>query len=830
MPFIVARIGNVAGIVSFLPILLAAWLLGWRGGGITGVLLLLANVLHYNNAIAWWKNETIILQVIGILVGSVVGYLRDMLWVLEKKEQQLTIERENLQTVIEQRRVVEHALSEAEQRYHQFFLSTTDLIYSVNLKGEIIDINPMAERFGGYERGEILQMNFLRFVLPEYRHLVQWKYLRQYHSNTQNQYAEYPIHTKGGEPRWIGVTSTLTVEDGQICGFHAIARDMTDRITQEQRSQKNQEQLDRKVRDHTAELAKANHALQIEISERVWIEEALRESENKYRSLVENMHDVVFQTDAEFHWTFLNDAWAAITGFPLRDCMGKEILEYVSPQEHSRVQQWLRTVCQSKTGADPQNDVISEIDVEKAERLEFLLTIADGKMRWIEMRMQTHITDGNEFIGTNGIMRDITGIKLADEALRNSKEFLDKILNSLADPVFVKNKDHQWIRVNDEFCRFLGHQESELLGKSDFDFFPKEQAEVFWKRDEQAMQSKNEDVNEEYFTDAQGTTHTIVTKKTIYTDKQGQSFIVGIIRDITDQKLVEAHIKQLNSELETRVLQRTMELEQANQEMRHEIIERKKIEDQLKIFAHTIKSVNDAISITDLDNNILFVNQAFCQMYGYSFEELHKTNISRLWTKDESKIIPATLQGGWQGEVMNVCKDGTRIPINLSASSIKEENGQPIALVGIARDITEQKRIESELRKLSEAVEQSPVSVIITDVNGTIEYVNSKFCQSTGYEQKEVIGKNPRILKSGKTTKEEYAHLWDVITHGGAWSGELQNVQRMENCSGNLFTSHPLKTAGMKSQIFLRWKKIQPIEKNWRHKYGVRSGLKLSAH
>jgi len=784
MPFITGRIGNVTGIVSFLPILLAAWLLGWRGGGITGVIIFFVNVLQYyhvhNSSIAWWKNETFALQAVGLTVGLVIGYLRDMLGALKEKECQLTVEREHLQTVIEQRRVVEHALSEAEQRYHQFFLSTTDLIYSIDLKGEIIDINPMAERFSGYERNEILGRNFIRFILPEHRHLVQWKYLRQYRSNIHNQYAEYPILTKSGEPRWIGVTSTLTVEEGQPSGFHAIARDMTDRIAQEQRSQKNQEQLNRKVHDQVAELAKANRALQIEISERVWIEEALRENENKFRSLVENMNDIVFQTDAEFHWIFLNETWTAITGFSIQECMGKNLLDYISPHEYRRVQQWLQTILQPQTSAVPLDDEKAE---QNGERLEFLLTIANGQMRWIEMSMQVRMTDRNEFIGTDGIMRDITDLKLANEALRNSEEFLDKILNSLGDPVFVKNKDHQWIMVNDEFCRLIGHQAKEFLGKSDFDFFPKEQAEVFWVQDEQALQTGNENENEEHISDAEGNVRTIVTKKTIYKDKQGQLFIVGIIRDVTEQKQVEERIKQLNSELETRVLQRTKQLEQANQEMRYEIAERKKIEEQLKIFAHTIKSVNDAVFITDLENNILFVNQAFCQMYGYVLEEVRNTNISRLWIKDESEILAATLQGGWQGEILNVRKDGVHIPINLSASVIKEESGKPIALVGIARDIAEQKRIDSTLRKLSQAVDQSPVSVIITDVQGAIEYVNSKFCQSTGYQEKEVIGKNPRMLKSGKTSQEEYAHMWDIIMHGGAWSGELQNVRK----NGELF-------------------------------------------
>jgi PAS domain S-box-containing protein len=774
-PILVFRLGSAVGALSFLAVLLAAWLLGYRGGGITGVILFPVNMLLYNSYFgfsSWWRKETILLHMVGITVGLVVGYLRDMLWQLKER---VAIERKNMQAVIEQRQHVEYALSEAEQRYHQVFLSTTDLIFVVNLKGEFIDLNPPAERFIGYGRTEVLQMNFTNLIFPEYRHWAIWKYLRQYLGNVQNQYAEYPMITKAGETRWIGVTSTLIVEGDQTSGFYAVARDMTYRVLREQLSQKNQEQLDGKVRDRTTELTKANRALQIEISERVWIEEALRDSENKYRSLVENIHDVVFQTDADFQWTFLNHSWTLVTGYPLQECKGKKVVEYIPSQERDHVQQWLCALQQRHTNSDLQ---MEEKDGESLNRLEFHVITTHGQTRWVEMRIHMRLAASGEFIGTDGIVRDITDVKLADEALHESKEFLDKILNSLADPVFVKNKNHQWIMVNDEFCRFIGHQEEELLGKSDYDFFSKEQADVFWKRDDLVLQSNVEDVSEEFFTNGKGETRTILTQKTVYTDKQGQSFIVGIIRDITEQKLIEGRIKQLNTELETRVLRRTVQLEHANKEMRHEIAERKKAEEQLKIFEHTVKSVNDAISITDLENNILFVNQAFCQMYGYSFEELHHANISRVWTKDETEILPATLQGGWRGEVINVCKDGTHIPVNLSASVIKEENGQPIALVGVARDISERKRVDLELRKLSQAVEQSPVSVVITDVHGTIEYVNQKFSQVTGYEKNEVIGKNPPFLTSGKMLPEEVEKLWQTILDGGMWSGELQNVRK----------------------------------------------------
>lgn len=93
-------------------------------------------------------------------------------------------------------------------------------------------------------------------------------------------------------------------------------------------------------------------------------------------------------------------------------------------------------------------------------------------------------------------------------------------------------------------------------------------------------------------------------------------------------------------------------------------------------------------------------------------------------------------------------------------------------------DITKRRQADSNMRKLSQVVEQSPVSVVITDTEGTIQYVNTKFEHISGYSREEAIGQNPRIVKSGETPDEEYARLWQTITSGGEWRGELHNRRK----------------------------------------------------
>jgi PAS domain S-box-containing protein len=120
--------------------------------------------------------------------------------------------------------------------------------------------------------------------------------------------------------------------------------------------------------------------------------------------------------------------------------------------------------------------------------------------------------------------------------------------------------------------------------------------------------------------------------------------------------------------------------------------------------------------------------------------------------------------------------------------------GQAVSEVAIyAREITNRKRAENELRRLYQAIQQSPSSVLVTDVAGRIVYVNPKFCEVTGYAHEEVMGRNPRILKSGHTRPCEYKQLWDTITAGSIWRGEFHNRKKNGDLYWEIASIGPVK-------------------------------------
>lgn len=128
------------------------------------------------------------------------------------------------------------------------------------------------------------------------------------------------------------------------------------------------------------------------------------------------------------------------------------------------------------------------------------------------------------------------------EELKRSKEFLQSVINAIPDPIFVKDRSHRWIVLNDAFCKLLGRPLGDLLEKSDQDFFPSEEADTFRRQDDLIFSGGEDEESEEQFTDIRGNSHLIATRRSLHKDAAGNIFLVGVIRDITERKRREQEL------------------------------------------------------------------------------------------------------------------------------------------------------------------------------------------------------------------------------------------------------------------------------------------------
>ena len=227
-----------------------------------------------------------------------------------------------------------------------------------------------------------------------------------------------------------------------------------------------------------------------------------------------------------------------------------------------------------------------------------------------------------------------------------------------------------------------------------------------------------------------------------------------------------------------------LELEIQNRELKAEIVECLRMKDETNKLLHAIEQSPSTVIITDVNGNIEYVNPKFTQLTGYTSEEVLGKNPRILKPgckpSEEYRELWETITSGreWRGELYNRKKNGEFYWEYASISPVRNSQGVITHFIAVKEDITERKRVEDELRKLSHAIEQSPSTVMITDVKGNIEYVNPKFTQLTGYTPEEVLGKNPRILKYECIPSEAYRPLWETITSGGEWKGEFCNKKK----------------------------------------------------
>jgi PAS domain S-box-containing protein len=463
-------------------------------------------------------------------------------------------------------------------------------------------------------------------------------------------------------------------------------------------------------------------SLHHDITERKKTEKALQESEEKYRLLHENSGIGIGYYNPEGTIISYNRIAASHMNGTPEDFTGKSIFDIFSKEE-----------------AEFYFDRIkSAISSDKPVVYEDFVPLPIGD-RYFLSTFSKIVDLQNNISGIQIISQDITVQKKAEKALEASINYLDKIINTVGSPIFVKDSHHKFCLVNNAFCTFLNLPFEKLIGVTGYEYFPKEQFEVFIAKDQEVLNTGKECVNEELITNGKREVRTCITTKTLYTDISGNKFLVGVINDITERKKAE----------DLRVFEKQR-------------------------LSFIIEGTNVGTWEWNVQTGETIFNEQWARHMGYSLDELAPVNIDtwiRLTHPEDLRVSEELLQKHFRGELENYeCeirmrhKKGDWVWI-LDRGKVHEwnEEGRPLLMSGTHQDITEAKEAERRIQlSIIEAEERERMnfSQELHDGIGPLLSATKMYVQWLGMpnaklEHKEIIKDIEKFLDESSLTIRE---------------------------------------------------------------------------
>ena len=265
-------------------------------------------------------------------------------------------------------------------------------------------------------------------------------------------------------------------------------------------------------------------AIRTEISESKRMAETIAKSEREYRNVVNSLNEVVFRTDLQGVWTFLNPAWHAITGFAIADSLGRNVLHFIDARDRERV-------------ADGLSQLMGrQVD---SMRHEARYITRDGNVRWIDVCARAEHDGQGRLAGITGSLTDITERRLAARELRHNLNFVDALIETIPIPLYLKDVQGRYLRANRAFCAFFQLPQSDILGLTAADLLPPQEAQQVARQDVRLMLDKGSQTYEDRLTIGGRQVDVLFSKATLLKSDGGLSGLVGTLVEISSQKAAE---------------------------------------------------------------------------------------------------------------------------------------------------------------------------------------------------------------------------------------------------------------------------------------------------
>ncbi|MFH1052073.1 MAG: PAS domain S-box protein [bacterium] len=441
-----------------------------------------------------------------------------------------------------------------------------------------------------------------------------------------------------------------------------------------------------------------------DITERKKAEEALKESEEKFKNLANLLPQVVFETDINANLTYANQQAFDMFGYSDKDFEnGINVLEVIKSEDRERAKENIKKI----------------MGGEKVEEREYTALRKDGSTFSV-LIFSSPIFKDNKPLGLRGILVDITERKEAEEALRESEIRFRQVAETTEEWIWEVDKNGMYTYSSPIVEKILGYKPEELVGKKYFyDLFSPDVREEFkagafntFARKEAIKSLVNPNLHKD------GRTIILETSGLPVLNKDGELIgYRGADSDITERKKFEEALKESE-----------------------------------KKYRNVIENIHESLIIEDIEGQLVFANEEFCKIFGYDKSELQSISMLNFVSPESLEEVLTRHQRRMKGLLAEeefvyrgIRKDGKKIWIESRVTPLFE-NGKIVGTQSLERDISERKMAEEDLQRekiyLDKLFASTPGAVAVLDNEDKVQKINNKFTELFGYEAKEAVGKH----------------------------------------------------------------------------------------